>query len=56
MLSVVFSLELSKLIEYYHSDRAKKYIVEQDSYVKSGNKVFKLRGAHYTLGAMILQC
>ena len=42
-------------LQDYLSDRAKKYIVEQDIYVKPGDKVFKFSGSHHTLGTMILQ-
>jgi biotin carboxylase len=41
--------------EIYLSDRAKKYIVEQDIYVSPDDKVFKFSGSHHTLGTMILQ-
>lgn len=36
------------------SERAKRYIVEQDIYVKPGDQVYKFSGSHHTLGTMIL--
>lgn len=52
---MLHSLQDGTFKEIYLSDRAKKYIVEQDIYVKPGDKVFKLSGSHHTLGTMILQ-
>ncbi len=52
---MLHSLEDGVFKEIYLSDRAKKYIVEQDIYVKPGDKVFKFSGSHHTLGTMILQ-
>ncbi|OWK39242.1 Carbamoyl-phosphate synthase large chain [Pseudomonas oleovorans subsp. oleovorans] len=52
---MLHSLQDGVFKEVYLSDRAKKYIVEQDIYVKPGDKVFKFTGSHHTLGTMILQ-
>lgn len=52
---MLHSLKDGVFKEVYLSDRAKKYIVEQDIYVKPGDKVFKFSGSHHTLGTMILQ-
>lgn len=52
---MLHSLQDGVFKEIYLSDRAKKYIVEQDIYVKPGDKVFKFSGSHHTLGTMILQ-
>lgn len=52
---MLHSLQDGVFKEIYLTDRAKKYIVEQDIYVKPGDKVFKFSGSHHTLGTMILQ-
>ena len=52
---MLHSLKDGVFKEIYLSDRAKKYIVEQDIYVKLGDKVFKFSRSHHTLGTMILQ-
>lgn len=52
---MLHSLQDGVFKEVCLSDRAKKYIVEQDIYVKPGDKVFKFSGSHHTLGTMILQ-
>ena len=52
---MLHSLKDGVFKEIYLSGRAKKYIVEQDIYVKPGDKVFKFSGSHHTLGTMILQ-
>ena len=52
---MLHSLQDGVFKEVYLSDRAKKYIVEQDIYVKPGDKAFKFSGSHHTLGTMILQ-
>ena len=52
---MLHSLKDGVFKEIYLSDRAKKYIVEQDIYVKPGDKVFKFSGSHHTLGTMILE-
>lgn len=52
---MLHSLQDGVFKEVYLSDRAKKYIVEQDIYVKPGDKVFNFSGSHHTLGTMILQ-
>lgn len=52
---MVHALEDGVFKELHLSERAKKYIVEQDIYVKPGDKVFKFSGSHHTLGTMILQ-
>lgn len=52
---MVHSLECGTFKELWLSERAKKYIVEQDIQVKSGDKVNKYSGSHDTLGTMILK-
>lgn len=52
---MLHSLQDGVFKEICLSDRVKEYIVEQDIYVKPGDKVFKFSGSHHTLGTMILQ-
>lgn len=52
---MLHALEDGVFQEIWLSDRAKKYIVEQDIQVKPGDKVSKFSGSHDTLGTMILQ-
>ena len=52
---MVHSIENGVFKEIELSERAKKYIVEQDVYVKPGDEVFKFSGSHHTLGTMILE-
>ena len=52
---IVHALEDGQFKDLWLSDRAKKYIVEQDIQVKSGDKVRKFSGSHDTLGTMILK-
>ena len=51
---IIHSLQDGIFKELWLSDRVKKYIVEQDIYVKSGDQVYKFSGSHHTLGTMIL--
>lgn len=52
---MLHSLEDGEFQELWLSERAKKYIVEQDIQVKPGDKVSKFSGSHDTLGTMVLQ-
>ncbi|MFT5592931.1 MAG: biotin carboxylase [Oceanicoccus sp.] len=52
---MVHSLEEGKFKELWLSERAQKYIVEQDMQVKVGDQVHKYSGSHDTLGTMIMK-
>lgn len=52
---MVHALETGTFKELWLSDRIKQKIVEQDIYVKPGDKVEKYMGSNHTLGAMILR-
>ncbi|MAM00607.1 carbamoyl-phosphate-synthetase [Hydrocarboniclastica marina] len=52
---MVHALEEGTFKELWVSDRAKRYIVEQDIQVRPGDKVRKFGGSNDTLGTMILQ-
>jgi biotin carboxylase len=52
---MVHALDNGIFKELWLSDRAKQKIVEQDIYVKPGDKVEKYMGSNQTLGAMILR-
>jgi biotin carboxylase len=51
---MVHSLEAGEFKELWLSERAKKYIVEQDIQIQQGDKVDKYSGSHDTLGTLIL--
>lgn len=52
---ILHALEDGFFKEIYLSERIKKYIVEQNVYIKPSDEVFKFSGSHHTLGSMILQ-
>lgn len=52
---MVHSLEEGKFKELWLSERAQKYIVEQNVQIKAGDQVHKYSGSHDTLGTMILK-
>ena len=52
---ILHALEDGFFKEIYLSERIKKYIVEQNFYIKPSDEVFKFSGSHHTLGSMILQ-
>lgn len=52
---MVHALEDGVFKELWISERAQKYIVEQDVQIKLGDYVRKFSGSHDTLGTMILQ-
>lgn len=52
---MVHALETGTFKELWLSDRIKQKIVEQDIYVKPGDKVEKYMGSNHTIGAMILR-
>ena len=52
---LVHALDNGRFKEIYLSERIKPKIVEQDIYVKSGDKVRKYSGSNDTIGTMILK-
>jgi hypothetical protein len=52
---MVHSINDGALKDLWLSDRARKYIVEQDVQVQPGEKVNSFSGSHDTLGTMILK-
>ena len=52
---MIHSIEDGAFKELWLSDRARKYIVEQDVQVQPGEKVSAFSGSHDTLGTMILK-
>ena len=52
---MVHSLETGTFKDLWLSDRIKPKIIEQDLWVKPGDKVEKYLGSNHTLGTMILK-
>jgi hypothetical protein len=52
---MIHSIEDGAFKDLWLSDRARKYIVEQDLQARPGEKVSKFSGSHDTLGTMILK-
>ena len=52
---MIHSIEDGAFKDLWLSDRARKYIVEQDLQAQPGEKVSEFSGSHDTLGTMILK-